>query len=44
VRAGVSVPEKPSKRERDLLREYAAEVGAPIGEKSVLDKAKKIFS
>ncbi|MEP6470714.1 MAG: molecular chaperone DnaJ [Acidobacteriota bacterium] len=43
IRAGVAVPEKPSAREKELLREYAAEIGAPIGGKSVLDKAKKIF-
>lgn len=44
VRAGVAVPEKPSARERDLLRTYAELIGAPVGGKTVLDKAKKIFS
>lgn len=44
VRAGVAVPEKPSKREKELLKEYAEAIGAPIGEKTVLDKAKKMFS
>jgi molecular chaperone DnaJ len=44
VRAGVAVPEKPSKAEKDLLRAYAEEIGAPVGGKTVLDKAKKIFS
>ena len=44
IRAGVAVPEKPTAREKELLREYAEEIGAPVGGKSVLDKAKKIFS
>ena len=44
VRAGVAVPEKPSSKEKDLLRRYAEEIGAPVGGKTVLDKAKKIFS
>jgi molecular chaperone DnaJ len=44
IRAGVAVPEKPTAREKELLREYADEIGAPVGGKSVLDKAKKIFS
>jgi molecular chaperone DnaJ len=43
IRAGVAVPEKPTAREKELLREYAEEIGAPVGGKSVLDKAKKIF-
>ncbi|HEY6066402.1 MAG TPA: molecular chaperone DnaJ, partial [Thermoanaerobaculia bacterium] len=43
VRAGVAVPEKPSKKEKELLRAYAEEIGAPVGGKTVLDKAKKIF-
>ena len=43
IRAGVAVPEKPTPREKELLREYAEEIGAPVGGKSVLDKAKKIF-
>jgi molecular chaperone DnaJ len=42
LRVGVAVPRKPSAKEKDLLREYAEMTGAPI-EKSVLDKAKKIF-
>lgn len=45
VRVGVRVPSAPSAKEKDLLREYAEVVGAPIGSgKSVIDKAKKIFS
>jgi len=44
VRAGVAVPEKPTKKEKELLRAYAEEIGAPVGGKTVLDKAKKIFS
>jgi molecular chaperone DnaJ len=45
IRAGVAVPEKPSAKEKELLRAYAEVIGAPIGQgKSVLDKAKKIFS
>ena len=44
IRAGVAVPEKPSAREKELLRQYAEEIGAPVGSKTVLDKAKKIFS
>jgi len=45
IRAGVAVPEKPSAKEKELLRAYAEAIGAPIGHgKSVLDKAKKIFS
>jgi molecular chaperone DnaJ len=43
IRAGVAVPEKPTAREKELLREYAEEIGAPVGGESVLDKAKKIF-
>lgn len=43
VRAGVAVPEKPSAREKELLRAYAAEIGAPVGSESVFDKAKKMF-
>jgi molecular chaperone DnaJ len=44
IRAGVAVPEKPSAKEKELLRQYAEEIGAPVGGKGVLDKAKKIFS
>jgi molecular chaperone DnaJ len=43
VRAGVAVPEKPSAREKELLRTYAETIGAPVGGETVLDKAKKIF-
>ncbi|HZI67652.1 MAG TPA: molecular chaperone DnaJ [Thermoanaerobaculia bacterium] len=42
LRVGVAVPRKPSAKERDLLRQYAELTGAPV-EKSVLDKAKRIF-
>jgi molecular chaperone DnaJ len=42
LRVGVLVPRKPSAREKELLREYAGLTGAPV-EKSVLDRAKKIF-
>ena len=44
VRVGVAVPEKPSAKEKELLRAYAEATGAPISAESVLDKAKKIFS
>ena len=44
VRIGVSVPDAPSEKEKDLLRRYAELVGAPIAGRSVVDKAKKIFS
>jgi molecular chaperone DnaJ len=44
VRVGVRIPEKPSKAEKDLLRQYAELTGAPVGGKGVLHKAKKIFS
>jgi molecular chaperone DnaJ len=44
VRAGVAVPEEPSKKEKELLRAYGEEIGAPLAGKSVMDKAKKIFS
>ncbi len=44
VRAGVLVPSSPTGREKELLREYAAEIGAPVSGKGVLGKAKKIFS
>jgi molecular chaperone DnaJ len=44
VRAGVRVPESPSSKERELLREYAKLVGAPVAKPGVAEKAKKIFS
>ncbi len=44
VRVGVRVTEKPSKEEKELLRRYAELIGAPVGGKGVLSKAKKIFS
>ncbi len=45
VRVGVSVPEAPSKEEKELLRRYAELTGAPVGSgKGVFRKAKKIFS
>jgi molecular chaperone DnaJ len=44
VRAGVLIPESPSEKEKDLLREYAGLTNAPVGGKSVFGKAKKIFS
>ncbi len=44
VRIGVMVPEAPSEKERELLRSYAQLVGAPVAGRSVVDKAKKIFS
>jgi molecular chaperone DnaJ len=43
VRVGVAVPESPSAKEKDLLRQYAEMVGAPIGKSTVVDRAKKIF-
>ena len=44
VRAGVSVPESPTGKEKDLLREYAKLVNAPVGKPGMAEKAKKIFS
>ncbi len=44
VHVSVRIPESPLREEKELLRQYAALVGAPVGGKSVLDKAKKIFS
>jgi len=44
VRVGVAVPRSPSGEEKELLRRYAELVGAPVAEKGVFDKAKKIFS
>ena len=43
VRTGVRIPESPSGREKEILRQYAEEIHAPVGGKSVLGKAKKIF-
>jgi molecular chaperone DnaJ len=43
VRASVLVPESPSGEERELLRRYAEVIGAPLTDRSVLGKAKKIF-
>jgi molecular chaperone DnaJ len=44
LRIGVTVPESPSSEEKELLRRYAELVGAPLSEKGVFGKAKKIFS
>lgn len=44
VRVGVIVPESPSEKEKNLLRQYAEMTGAPVAEKGVFSKAKKIFS
>src|SRR5215470_4711693 len=44
VRIGVIVPESPSEKEKELLRQYAEMTGAPVAEKGVFAKAKKIFS
>jgi molecular chaperone DnaJ len=44
LRIGVVVPDSPSAKEKELLRSYAEMVGAPVSDKSVLEKAKKIFS
>jgi len=44
VRIGVQVPSSPSAREKELLRQYAEVIGAPVGSKGVFGKAKKIFS
>ena len=44
VRIGVIVPEAPSEKEKELLRGYAELVGAPVAGRSVVDRAKKIFS
>jgi molecular chaperone DnaJ len=44
LRAGVVVPKNPTAPEKELLRQYAALINAPISEKGVLRKAKKIFS
>lgn len=44
VRLGVVVPRSPSSPEKELLRQYAELVEAPVGTKRVFEKAKKIFS
>jgi molecular chaperone DnaJ len=44
VRAGVRVPESPSTKEKELLRDYAKLVNAPVAKPGVAEKAKKIFS
>jgi molecular chaperone DnaJ len=44
VRFGVIVPESPSEKEKDLLRQYAEMTGAPVAARGVFSKAKKIFS
>jgi len=43
VRVNVAVPSSPSAKEKDLLRQYAQVVGAPVSKPTVVDKAKKIF-
>jgi molecular chaperone DnaJ len=44
VRIGVQVPSSPSPREKELLRQYAEAIGAPVKGKGISEKAKKIFS
>jgi molecular chaperone DnaJ len=44
VQVQVRVPESPSAEEKALLRQYAEMIGAPVGGKGILKKAKKIFS
>ena len=44
LRAGVVVPKSPTAAEKELLRQYAVLTKAPVAEKGVLRKAKKIFS
>ncbi len=44
VRVGVAVPESPSAKEKELLRQYADLVGAPVGKPGVAERAKKLFS
>jgi len=44
VRAGVRVPKAPTAEEKELLRQYAKVVGAPVARPGVAEKAKKIFS
>jgi molecular chaperone DnaJ len=43
IRTGVQVPTSPSAKEKELLRQYGELIGAPVGARSVLGKAKKIF-
>ena len=45
ARVNVRVPESPSREEKELLRQYAALIGAPVGKGKgkVFEKAKKIF-
>ncbi|HEY3204415.1 MAG TPA: molecular chaperone DnaJ [Thermoanaerobaculia bacterium] len=45
VRIGVQVPESPSKEEKEILRQYADLIGAPVGKEkaNVFKKAKKLF-
>jgi molecular chaperone DnaJ len=43
VRVGVIIPESPSPREKDLLRQYAELTGASVEAPGVFSKAKKIF-
>jgi molecular chaperone DnaJ len=44
VRVGVIVPESPSEREKELLRQYAELTGAPVAAKGMFSKARRIFS
>jgi molecular chaperone DnaJ len=44
VRIGIRVPSSPSAKEKELLRQYAEMIGAPVAKPSVAEKAKKIFS
>lgn len=43
VRFGVIVPDAPSEKEKELLRQYADLTGAPVASRGVFSKAKKIF-
>lgn len=43
VRVGLIVPESPSEKEKELLRQYAELTGAPVSAKGVFSKARKIF-
>jgi molecular chaperone DnaJ len=44
VRTGVRIPESASARERELLRDYAKLIDAPVARPGMAEKAKKIFS
>ena len=44
LKIGVLVPQSPSAKEKEILRQYAALIEAPVGSKGVFGKAKKIFS